>query len=462
MSKQLRQYVTGTDSEFMLLLNGTYGYFLCLHKIKISKTCSLVLISTQLIIFKKWYIIIFCKHRASLSPKVLKCCEIGHHQSKHCHYRRVSDCSEQKIRKNTYQAKMSPEEPFCGQTLLTIGTYYKRNISGYIDMPTCILGSIFNLLNLVIFTRKNMRSQINLIFANLSLVDLLTLLTLIPFSWLHITERNVNIEGRSSYERALLFIICHDIMATFHFISAFLTVMLAIWRYIAVVHPFTGWSRCNMKTTRCVIAAVYIACVLLNIPMYLSRDITTTIKNNTIVYIPGFKRDSILCTVAFAIKGVLQCLLPSVLLPIFSFKLVVVLMARKESQEQSIPSSNAQNHEKKLKLKQQNDRSIVILLVVIVLFFITKVPSGILYLMFIIYGGPNSSHNVCFFGLRAIFSTLTTINMSVTFVLYYTMSQNFRITLRSLFKKDDIPFQNGNIYFVFSNTKKTDTCLETS
>ncbi|XP_065204520.1 G-protein coupled receptor dmsr-1-like [Planococcus citri] len=331
---------------------------------------------------------------------------------------------------------MSPEEPFCGQTLLTIGTYYKRNISGYIDLPTCIIGLIFNILNLVIFTRKSMRSQINLVFANLSLVDLLTLLTLIPISWQHITERNVNVDGESSYGQALFFIACHDFMATFHFISAFLTVMLAIWRYIAVVHPFTGWPRCNMKTTRNVVAAVYITGILLNMPMYLSRDIFINRDNNTITYVPSFKRDSILFTTGFAIRGVLQYLLPSVLLPIFSFKLVVVLMTRKESQEQSTPSSNVQNYARKLNLKQQSDRSIIILLIVIVLFFITKVPSGILYLMSIIY--DRTIHNrKCFFGLRAIFSTLTVINMSVTFVLYYTMSQNFRITFRSLFKKDD-------------------------
>ncbi|XP_065209215.1 G-protein coupled receptor dmsr-1-like [Planococcus citri] len=354
---------------------------------------------------------------------------------------------------------MSPEEPFCGQTLLTIGTYYKRNISGYVDMPTCIIGLIFNILNLVIFTRKKMRSPINLVFANLSLADLLTLLTLIPISWLHIAEHNVNVDRKSSYEQELLFISCHDFGTTFHFISAFLTVMLAIWRYIAVVHPFTGWPRCNMKTTRNVIAAVYVTGILLNLPMYLSRNISIKRDNNTIVYVPGFKRDSILFTTAFAIKGVLQYLLPSVLLPMFSFKLVVVLMTRKECQEQSTPSSNVQNYARKLKLKHQNDRSIIILLIVIVLFFITKVPSGILYLMSIIY--DRSVYNrECFFGLRAIFSTLTAINMSVTFVLYYTMSQNFRITFGSLFKKDGSSFLNEDI-IAFSNTKKTDTVPET-
>lgn len=55
-----------------------------------------------------------------------------------------------------------------------------------------------------------------------------------------------------------------------HTISIFLTVLLAVWRYIAISFPQKNQELCNMRITIKAIITSYILCAIISIPSYLS------------------------------------------------------------------------------------------------------------------------------------------------------------------------------------------------
>lgn len=73
----------------------------------------------------------------------------------------------------------------------------------------------------------------------------------------------------------------------FHTISIWLTVTLAVWRYIAVAHPARNHEWCNMRTTSVAIISGYIICPLLCIPVFLTFSIQSTVnlKTNATYYV---------------------------------------------------------------------------------------------------------------------------------------------------------------------------------
>ncbi|XP_065209223.1 sex peptide receptor-like [Planococcus citri] len=340
---------------------------------------------------------------------------------------------------------MSTEEQFCGSTLLKIGEFYTTKINGYVDIPICIIGSVLNIFNILIFTRKNMISSPNFIFTHIAFVDLLLLIAFIPFTYICYILYGGYSHGRWSYGQAVFLMYCYEFILTFHSISVFLTIMLALWRYIALAHPFKETQWCNMETTRKVVAAGYTICILFSVPMYLSGVIIPNPPDDQMVttYTHMMKNDTILPKVYFVTAGLLHSFLPSVLLPVFIIRIIVILLAKKEDQRHLHPSLNPQISSSNLKKNQQTDRSIMALITVLTLFLIIKVLDGILNLTYMIYGSLNRSTKHCFYGPRSILLTATEIDMSITFVIYYTMSENFRDTFKGLFRRTSVALGNN-------------------
>ncbi|XP_065203617.1 QRFP-like peptide receptor [Planococcus citri] len=329
----------------------------------------------------------------------------------------------------------STEGSFCGTTLLTIGEYYSKiNLSGYADIPICFIGVILNLFNILVFTRKNMISPVNLIFTHLALADLAVLLGAIPHTWIENIQHGGRKDEGWTYNEVLVHICCNDFIITFHLASVLLTVQLTVWKYIAVVHPLKERLWCNMTITRNVMTIDYVICVLLSIPLYFSRFVE---RNSTTDHIYSYRiahtQDRILFSLPRLIYGVLGALVPSIVLAVFSLRLIVTLLARKKYQEQSTPFRNIENNVRSHNSTKQIDRSVMISLTVLILFLIAEFPRGILFFMAMIYDIKSSEMNYrCYNLLISIFLSIAYINTSVTFVAYYIMSQQFKLTFKTM------------------------------
>ncbi|EDW33164.1 GL24649 [Drosophila persimilis] len=155
-----------------------------------------------------------------------------------------------------------------------IGLY--KNMHGYVSLVVCILGTIANTLNIIVLTRKEMRSPTNAILTGLAVADLAVMLEYIPYT-IHdyILTDSLPREQKLSYGWAC-FINFHSIFAqVLHTISIWLTVTLAVWRYIAVGYPQKNRVWCGMRTTIITIFTAYVVCVLVVSPsLYLITAIT--------------------------------------------------------------------------------------------------------------------------------------------------------------------------------------------
>lgn len=316
-------------------------------------------------------------------------------------------------------------------------------VHGYLSLTVCVLGCIANIVNVVVLTRREIRSPTNAILTGLAVADFLVMIDYIPYSWFDYILPNMNYTRKTlfSYSTAW-FIMFHSIFAQIcHTISIWLTVTLAVWRYIAVAYPHRNRIWCNMRTTLITIASAYIVCPFAAIPLYLATAIqasTQTLDENGQIYkvnsssgtgtsgngitmsaspspLPtGFKNVTVykvqfsdiainnpsLVTFNLWMYSILIKLIPCFALTILSLRLIGALLEAKRRRKQLMNSNGMQTlvngkaiegqpnrrNTKSLEKEKQTDRTTRMLLAVLLLFLITEFPQGILGLLSVLLG----------------------------------------------------------------------------
>lgn len=272
----------------------------------------------------------------------------------------------------------------------------------------------------------------------------------IPYAYYIVTK--LTQEQRFTYGWAW-FVAFHALFGQMlHTISIWLTVTLAIWRYIAVAHPQHNRIWSNMRNTMIAITSSYIVCPLLVIPLYFTFQISTndvqvyangtTVKlNNTLaltthtpteVYrnvtlykIKDVPNQETLMQVNFWVYSIIIKLVPCIALTILSLRLIHALMEAKRRRKQlcntnnlkqivngKVVESTPRKNSKLLDKERQTDRTTKMLLAVLLLFLITEFPQGILGLLSAVIG--NLFFQNCYQKLGEF--TLLHIMFKMTFV----------------------------------------------
>lgn len=82
---------------------------------------------------------------------------------------------------NLIQSFTNESKSHCDGSMLELGTSYKR-IHGYLALSVCLFGVLANILIMVVLTRKEMRTPVNLMLFALAMADLLIMIEYIPFA----------------------------------------------------------------------------------------------------------------------------------------------------------------------------------------------------------------------------------------------------------------------------------------
>ncbi|KAH8296457.1 hypothetical protein KR054_006483 [Drosophila jambulina] len=421
---------------------------------------------------------------------------------------------------------------YCGTGIDDFHTNYKY-FHGYFSLIVCILGTIANTLNIIVLTRREMRSPTNAILTGLAVADLAVMLEYIPYT-VHdyILSARLPREEQLSYSWAC-FIKFHSVFPqVLHTISIWLTVTLAVWRYIAVSYPQRNRIWCGMRTTLITIATAYVVCVLVVSPwLYLvtaiakfletldasgktiasvplsqyildynreqEEDVTMQVMSSTTPdvswampsgsgngtavslltlttvvpltsWTPGttpammgernvtvYKlyhsalalHDRQFRNATFLIYSVLIKLIPCFALTVLSVRLIGALLEAKRRRK--ILACHAANDMqpivngkvvtptqpkscKLLEKEKQTDRTTRMLLAVLLLFLITEFPQGIMGLLNALLG--DAFFLQCYLKLSDLMDILALINSSINFILYCSMSRQFRSTFALLFR----------------------------
>ncbi|XP_058121989.1 G-protein coupled receptor dmsr-1-like [Anopheles ziemanni] len=354
---------------------------------------------------------------------------------------------------------------YCGKALDDFHTSYAR-VHGLVCLVVCVFGSIANTLNIVVLTRREMRSPTNAILTGLAIADLLVMLDYMPYALNSIPYLRLSREERLTYGWAW-YIMFHSIFAQIcHTISIWLTVTLAIWRYIAVAYPQRNRQWCDMSKTLAAIFSSYVVCPFLAVPIYLSFSIQSNVEllagdgntwlkhdappgggRNVTLYRLGTSqlvRDNpALLNVNFWIYSVVFKLIPCIALTILSLRLIGALLEAKQRRSQLTGTATGLKQivdgrvvdakgGKQTDKERQTDRTTRMLLAVLLLFLITEFPQGILGLLSAVL--ENDFFYNCYLKLGDVMDVLALVNSAINFILYCSMSRQFRSTFNDLFR----------------------------
>lgn len=319
---------------------------------------------------------------------------------------------------------MFEDFPYYGGKLVQYREAY-NSIHGYLSLAFCIFGITANLLNIIVLTRRNMISPTNAILIGLAVSDILVMSSYIPFTYHHYIRSGLSEEEKFSYNWAAFTLFHQHFTIVSHTISTWLTVTVAIWRFLAVRFPSHAGVLCSMSRAKLAILATYVSCPVFGLPGYLVNTVKEEQVGKKVMYFIDFteiskRHNDLIQTITFWISSAIMKLVPCVVLTGISFGLIKVLYERKLLR-QRLRADVDRNH----------DRTTRMLLVVLMLFLITEFPSGILALLTGILGNDFFINVYTNFG--ETMDALALINNAINFIIYCTMSQQFRNTFANLF-----------------------------
>ena len=409
------------------------------------------------------------------------------------------------VRNRVQPATLDPSTPpqaklYCGDGVETFHQTYLI-MHGYISLVVCLFGMLANTLNIIVLTRMDQRiSPTNAILTGLALADNLVMIEYIPFTFYMYILRERPVYERFSYPWTVYVLIHAHVTQVFHTISIWLTLLLAVWRYLSVAHPLRSRDWCTLDRALLAILLAYVCSPLVCIPLYLTYTIQEKVWKDPLavnassllgqpaehtIYFLGTSElakanSSLLENINFWTYSVVVKLIPCVALTILSFRLISALVSAKErrqnlksnstsaknkvlasAKERSVKdgASNAESAVERggggsHQSSEKHDRTTRMLLAVLVLFLATEFPQGILALLSGILGEEFFTN--CYRHLGELMDILALINGAINFLLYCVMSRQFRQTFSRIFrprlldKWKNLPMTASNVAAVSS------------
>lgn len=309
---------------------------------------------------------------------------------------------------------------------------------------TLIFGLFGNILNLVILTRKSLENTMDLMEKSvhlglvvLAVSDLSFCVVALPRSFLpakmlYTSDDSLFLLYYQTYYEAVVNI--------FIMSSTWLTVVMAVGRYLAICHPLHARGFVDLQSTRAALVVVFIFSVLFNLPMFWRYTVIQQ-KCAAICICSTLSVTDLFRNATFRHAYFLSGTIVGVFIPVvvLAFSNICLIRALRQSQRmrrryRANQPSNA-----------SSDRLTPTLIAIVVLFFTLTLPSHFFKLvrdMVIWNTGNDYSYHVHITG-TVITNFMMAANFAVNFVLYCVINVHFRKTVYRLF----CCVQNGQDFF---------------
>lgn len=325
-----------------------------------------------------------------------------------------------------YEESLLDGEDIIGQHSATIAIYQ------FVLPIICTFGIAGIILTVIVLSRKNMKTSTNCYLMALAIADLLFLVLLATI----LPSFTPSDHSQSDY----LFHIYINYAAIFMNIcliaSSWLTVMLAIERYVAICRPFLAARFCSVTKARVFIVSIFlfaVACRLANFWEYSVNSATDTTTNQTIIYHEPTDlsfNEMYMTVYPWLVDGILSSVIPFVLL--VSLNVRLIWEVRKSTQY--IKRNLTQVGSASTAVQREELQITVMLISVIIVFFICQAP-------YVIYTATTSINKYASMGpgflvFRAVTMFLLVLKSALNFILYCWFSEKFLGTLKRIFCLD--------------------------
>ncbi|THD27917.1 Dro/myosuppressin receptor [Fasciola hepatica] len=364
-------------------------------------------------------------------------------------------------------------------------------IHGYVALILCPLGVLSNIFNVIVLNQPSMISPINFLLTALAVSDGLLMTSYVPFAAYFLVGKHMT---AASYDWCVFLLIHINLQNLLHSTSSNIVVVLASFRVLYVRYLIKCQELCSMRRAQIALMIVLIVSTLLTVPCAVSHHIILRDKDggNPIdpneAHMVTYIDNPLLIGYLYWNTAIFIKLLPLVALTILSLIIIttikkrnakmrrlksprvysaiatdVITTASTNGRKISMPTKPETNAaDQKVLSKVSNDarfagdsvkrtpsvlssrqsgctperdkaetRMTRLLLTVVLIFMITLLPQAILLFL-------NGFLGHCFtenvYNLLGDFTDLLTImNNGINFVLYCSMSQQFRTTFFQLF-----------------------------
>ncbi|KAM3963279.1 neuropeptide receptor A3 [Aphomia sociella] len=308
-----------------------------------------------------------------------------------------------------------------------------NSIHGYISLIVCFFGSLANALNVAVLTRRDLAAApINRLLKWLAVADIFVMLEYVPFA----IYRYLILPGQREmpYKWAAYLLFHMHFAQIFHTASICLTLSLAVWRYVAIKYSDRNHILCTERRCSTAILSSFIIPPILCIPTFMVFDIHTTVvlepTGPMILYYVDSNHEGQLYQINFWVHAVVIKLLPCCILTIISLWLIREVYSANQHQKKvriynACPTNN-KTVKRQCKADRRTNRTTKMLVAVLLLFLVTELPQGILGLLSGLLG--RCFFKRCYDLFGELMDALALLNGAINFVLYCSMSRQFRMT----------------------------------
>ncbi|XP_041349882.1 sex peptide receptor-like [Gigantopelta aegis] len=339
-------------------------------------------------------------------------------------------------------------------------SYYEMSTEKHMVPPTflestilpvvCCSGIIGIILTVIVLSRKTMCTSTNCYLVALAIADLLFLLILS----VQILLGKVNRTDGYTIDSSVYIIFNHYssiFMNASHLTSVWVTVMLAVERYIAICHPLRAMAICNMSRARTVIVVLAILAFLTRIPNFFDfKFFTVTVKGRQIITINWISDAYDTGLYSWIVDGILTAILPFSILLVLNLRLILEI--RKSSRYLRYHLAVGCSLQSVISTEQM--KITLMLLAIIVAFFLCQGPY-VVYNAMMAYNYiicfDSSINTYWFIVFKLVGKILLALKSSCNFVLYCWLSEKFWSTFKRIFclryclPTKQMPKRNGTI-----------------
>lgn len=315
-----------------------------------------------------------------------------------------------------------------------------RLYHGYVSVIVCSTGIVLNVINAVIWSSKNMRSSTNLILTTLAITDIVSLSMYLVYAVYFFLATGPSQQLNHSQELMYVVVIAFHEFIGFHTTSNWLTISLAIFRFIKVCHPDLAKTWCNKERAKLTILIVFVVTILATFPFYPYYEVYSSSEDHpslTGYWIrkTKFTRNHVLYqTVLLWLYGVVFKVCPCIGMVVLSTLMIRKLRHAQKRQRTFItgPDSQVNNH-------RGYSHTTVMLIIIGLIYVLMELPIGISAFTSGLQGGESHYFYFMLYSeVGDILDLLTLLNATVNFGVYYALSNQFRAVCRKIFLREKV------------------------
>ena len=314
-------------------------------------------------------------------------------------------------------------------------------IHGYLSACVCLFGFMANIFNIVVLTRRNMITSTNVILTGLAIADLFTMLDYFPFAMHFYIFKDQDLMFPDTRGHGwICYLLFHaNFSVVCHSCAIWFTIALATFRFVCIWFPARGSIYCTIARARVCLMILLGSVLVLCVPNFIINDMTqeATFVNKTgdnnsytdIIYKQVYRKGGAfdhIDKMNKMIQAIVFKIVPCFLLTILTIMLV---KAMHKAHKKRMALKNQGRREESDRHGEHN-RTTGMLLAVVVLFLMTEFPQGILTIMGLI---REEIFYEIYLPLGDILDIMALGNNAINFVLYTTMSRQFRETFVNTF-----------------------------